>query len=125
MLYQRKCKTEILVRRNVKEEGRDLGTILTNTVQFSHPIVSNSLSLTLGIISCQTSLSMGFSRQEHWSGLSFHPLGELPDPGVEVTSLLSPKLLGKFFTTTTTWEASKLCLYHIYNMALYIIIQLT
>ena len=43
MLYQRKCKTEILVRRNVKEEGRDLGTILTNTVQFSHPVVSNSL----------------------------------------------------------------------------------
>ena len=31
----------------------------------------------------QTSLSMGFSRQEYWSGLPFPPPGDLPDPGIE------------------------------------------
>ena len=35
----------------------------------------------------QISLSMGFSRQEHWSGVPFPPPGELPDPGVEPSSL--------------------------------------
>ena len=38
---------------------------------------------------------MGFSRQEYWSGLP----GDLPDPGVEPTSLASPALAGGFFTT--------------------------
>ena len=36
--------------------------------------------------SCQVSLSMGFSRQEHWSGLPCLPPGDLPDPGIEPTS---------------------------------------
>ena len=34
--------------------------------------------------------SMGFSRQEYWSGLSFPSTGELPDPGIEPASLASP-----------------------------------
>ena len=34
----------------------------------------------------QAPLSMGFSRQEHWSGLPFPPLGDLPDPGIEPRS---------------------------------------
>ena len=38
------------------------------------------------------SLLMGFSRQEYWSGLSFPPPGNLPDPGIEPTSLVSPAL---------------------------------
>ena len=33
------------------------------------------------------STSLGFSRQEYWSGLSCSPSGELPDPGIELTSL--------------------------------------
>ena len=33
--------------------------------------------------SCQAPLSMGFSRQEHWSGLPFSSPGDLPDPGIE------------------------------------------
>ena len=41
------------------------------------------------------SLSMGFSRQEYWSGLSFPPLGDLPDLGIEP---MSPSLAGGFFT---------------------------
>ena len=45
------------------------------------------------------SLSAGFSRQEYWSGLSFPPPGDLPDPGSKPTSLASPALAGRFFTT--------------------------
>ena len=39
--------------------------------------------------------SMGFSRQEYWSGLPFPPPGDLPDPGIKPTS---PALAGTFFT---------------------------
>ena len=37
-------------------------------------------------------LSMGFSRQEYWSGLPFPTSGDLPDPGIEPTSPISPAL---------------------------------
>ena len=53
----------------------------------------------------QAPLSMGFSRQEYWSGLPCPPLGALPHPGIEPTSLVSPALAGRFFTTSATWEA--------------------
>ena len=52
----------------------------------------------------QAPLSMGFSRQEYWSGLLCPPSGDLPDPGIKPMSLVSPALAGKFFTTSTTWE---------------------
>ena len=48
---------------------------------------------------------MEFSRQEHWSGLSFPTPEDLPDLGIEPMSLASPALAGRFFTTSTTWEA--------------------
>ena len=48
---------------------------------------------------------MGFSRGEDWSGLPFPSPGNLPDPGIELVSLVSPALAGGFFTTSTTWEA--------------------
>ena len=48
---------------------------------------------------------MGFSRQEYWSGLPCPPPGAIPDPGIEITSLTSPALTDRFFTTGTTWEA--------------------
>ena len=37
-------------------------------------------------IACQVSLSMGFSRQEYWSGLPFPSPGDLPEPGIEPRS---------------------------------------
>ena len=37
-------------------------------------------------VACQTSLSIGFSRKEYWSGLPFPSLGNLPDPGIESAS---------------------------------------
>ena len=45
-------------------------------------------------------LSMGFSRQEYWSGSPFPSLGDLPDPEIESVSLMSPALAGGFFTTS-------------------------
>ena len=44
------------------------------------------------IYSNQTTLSMGFSRQEYWSGLPCPPPGYLPDPGIEPTSPVAPAL---------------------------------
>ena len=55
-------------------------------------------SMTLWTAVCQAPLSMGFSRQEYWSGLPFPPPGDLPDPGIEPVSLKSPVLAGRFFT---------------------------
>ena len=46
---------------------------------------------------CQGPLSMGFSRQECWKGLPFPFPGDLPDPGIELASLGSPALAGRFF----------------------------
>ena len=51
---------------------------------------------------------MGFSRQEYWSMLPHPPQGDLPKPGIEPASLMSPLLAGGFFTTNATWEA-QLC----------------
>ena len=47
--------------------------------------------------------SMGFTRQEYWSGLPFPFPGNLPDSGIEPMFLASPALAGGFFTTCT-WE---------------------
>ena len=48
---------------------------------------------------------MEFSRQEYWSGLSCLPPGDLPNSGIQPTSLTSPALAGGFFTTSATKEA--------------------
>ena len=48
---------------------------------------------------------MGFLRQEYWGGLPCPPPGDLPKPGIEPMSLMSPALAGKFFTTSATQEA--------------------
>ena len=62
-------------------------------------------SATLWTVDPQAPLSLGFSRKEYWSGLPCPPPGDLPDPGIESASLMSPALAGGFFTPTTTWEA--------------------
>ena len=48
---------------------------------------------------------MEFLKQEYWSGVPFPSLGHLPDPGIELTSIVSPALSGEFFTIAPTWEA--------------------
>ena len=61
------------------------------------------LFMTLWIVAHQPPLSMVFSRQEYWSGLPCHPPGDLPNPGIEPTSLTSPPLAGHCFITSATW----------------------
>ena len=61
----------------------------------------------------QAPLSLRFSGQEHWSGWPFPPPGDLPHPGTELTSLMSPALGGRFFTTSTTWEAPYTYIQHL------------
>ena len=58
-------------------------------------------------------LSVGFSMQEYWSGLRCPPPGDLPNPGIEPTSLTSSALAGRFFTSSTTWEAPYVCCFGI------------
>ena len=55
--------------------------------------------VTSWIVARQTPLSMGFSRQEYWSGFPFPPPGDLPEPGLKSTSPESPALADGFFTT--------------------------
>ena len=64
---------------------------------FSHV----QLFASLWTIALQASLS----RQEYWSGLPCPPQGNFPDPGIELTSLLSPVLASEFFTISAIWEA--------------------
>ena len=54
---------------------------------------------------CSPPGSMGFSRQEYWSGLPCPPPGDLPDSGIEFASLASPELAGELFTISAIWEA--------------------
>ena len=54
---------------------------------------------TLWTTACQAPLSMEFSRQEYWSGLPFPPPGNLPDPGTELASPVSPVLQADSLST--------------------------
>ena len=52
-------------------------------------------------VAYQAPPSMGSSRPEYWSGLPFPSPGDLPDPGIKLTSLASLALEGTFFTSIT------------------------
>ena len=70
-------------------------------VVFSHLVMSGWIWLChpMDYIAFQAPLSMGFPRQEHWSGLPCLPPGDLPDPGIEPQS---PALMGRFLTTESS-----------------------
>ena len=53
-------------------------------------------------VACQAPLSKRFSRQEYWSGFPCPPQGDFPDPRIKPTSVMSPALVGGFFTTCAT-----------------------
>ena len=57
-------------------------------------------------VACQAPLSMGFSKQEYWSGLPFRSPGHLLDPEIELASPVSPALAGRFFTIAPMKVAS-------------------
>ena len=50
------------------------------------------LFATVWTVARQAPLPMGFSRQEYWNWLPYPPLGDLPDPGIEPMSHMSPAL---------------------------------
>ena len=58
------------------------------------------LFVTPWIIAHEAPLSMGFCRQEYWSELPCSPPGDLLDPVIDLASLMSPGLAGKFFTSS-------------------------
>ena len=57
------------------------------------------LFVTPWTVARQAPLSVAFSRQEDWSGLPCPPPGDLPDPGIKPTCLVSEALAGRFLTT--------------------------
>ena len=62
------------------------------------------LFVTLWTVARKAPLSMGSFRREYGSGLPCPPPGDLPDTGIKPTSLKSPALAARFFTTCATWE---------------------
>ena len=78
----------------------------------SHSVYMHARSLqlcptfsALWTIAHKVPLSLGFSRHEYWGGFPCPPPEDLPDPGMETTSPVSPALEGGVFTTSTAWEA--------------------
>ena len=74
------------------------------------PVLSHSsrvpLSATPWVIAHQGPLSIGFSRQEYWSGLPWPPPGGLPDPGIEPASPTSPALQAYFFFLSLSYQGN-------------------
>ena len=57
------------------------------------------------MVASQAPQTMGFSRQEYWSGLPCPPPGDLSNPGIKPVSLKSSTLAARFFTISVTWKA--------------------
>ena len=69
----------------------------------SHSVMSDSV--TPWTVAHQAPLSMGFSRQEYWDGLTCPPQGDLPDSGIKFEYPESPAFLADSLPTGATWEA--------------------
>ena len=66
-------------------------------------------------VACWAPLSMGFSRQEYWSGLPFPSPGHLLNPGITPTSFASPALAGRCFTS---WAIGLCNIWGLYDWSL-------
>ena len=73
---------------------------VSHTRTHAYPVAQLCLS-TPWAVAHQAPLSLGFFRQEYWSGLPFPTPGNLPNSGIYPTSLVSPALADRFFTTST------------------------
>ena len=88
-------------------------TELSRSLTLKHRIYACVLSrfscvrlfVTPWTVAHQAPPSAGFSRQKYWSELLCSPPGDLPKPGIKPTSLMSPALADRFFTTGAIWEA--------------------
>ena len=74
-------------------------SLLVSSVCMPSSGIAGTLFATPWTVARQTPLSMGLSRQEYWIGLPCPPSGDLPNPGIELESPVSPALSG------TIWEA--------------------
>ena len=105
-LFQRKAFLPARVfcsRQGWEEEVRSpLGVSEANSVCTLSCVI---LFVTAWTVAPQAPLSVGFPSQEYQTGLPFPSSPDLPNPGIELTSLASPALTGGFFTTGTTREA--------------------
>ena len=81
--------TPLIINKCIHAKLHQSYPTLCNTMDYSH----------------QAPVSMRFSRQEYWSALPFPSPRDLPNPGFEPTSFMSPAFAGRFFTTGTTLEA--------------------
>ena len=81
------------VRQSKMTGQRELGKLLR--LLFSLSVMFNSFA-TLWTVAHQAPLSVGFSRQEYWSGVPFSSPGDLPDPGIKRAG---PVLTDKLFTS--------------------------
>ena len=110
-LRVQKVKGREGVRKKTHLQGRHESTIV-KLLFFIQKSVWNTI-IVCACISCSVlsdylrlrGLTMGFSRQEYWSGFPFPSSGDLPNLGIELASLTSPELAGGFFTTSATWES--------------------
>ena len=76
------------------------------------------LLATLWTVTHKVPISMGFSRQEHWSGLPCPPLGDFPNTEIEPEFLTSPALERGFFTIITSYNyVVSLCGRYQHNIA--------
>ena len=109
-MIKRNVRKNIVSRKNLRGGSPMLFVIYKI---FYLPVCARVLSrfscvqlfATLWTVAHQAPLSMGFFRQEYWSGLPCPPPGDLPNPGIEPTVLMSPALAGRSFNTGATWEA--------------------
>ena len=81
--------------------------IMLLSLLFSHSVMFNSF-VTPWTVAHQASLSIGFPREEYWSGLPISSPGDLPDPGIEPRF---PALAGRFFTTESLGKPELLLLF--------------
>ena len=91
---ERERYSERHTRRKRQRQAESVCVFLT---QSSLP--GSSVCVTPWTVACQAPLSMGFPRQDNWSGWPFPSLGDLLDPGIETTSPEFPSIGGGFFTT--------------------------
>ena len=73
------------------KESKKSGYVYVRACMLSHFSYVQPFATTW-TVGLQTPLSMGFSRQQYWSGLPRPSPGDLPNPGIEFASLKSPAL---------------------------------
>ena len=73
----------------------NLTSLLLKAVYLCKVMSVMSDSAMLQTVACQALLSMGFSKQEYWSGLPYPFKGDFPNPGIKPASLMSLALDGR------------------------------